>query len=189
MSTTYKSLTSHQFKSHSSLIQALTHTERRVSRIEINLHWSVRSFRSDYFWEIIIIQISLLLFLSNRFIKLSVLFTLSFSFASASRICINFDQINTINLDQIEYQIITISFDLIESKCQKNNSRKDRFLKHLRDNFRDHSHSRDYLHFLDHDQLLSKNVHHHLLSKQTSTIKNFSESCEMNQARSWSMCT
>jgi hypothetical protein len=36
--------------------------------------------------------------LSNRFIKLSILFTLSFSLASASRICISFDQINTISL-------------------------------------------------------------------------------------------
>ncbi len=36
MSTTYRSLASYQFKSHLSLIQALTHTERRMSRIEMN---------------------------------------------------------------------------------------------------------------------------------------------------------
>ncbi len=36
MSITYRSLASHQLKSHSSLIQALTHTERRVPRIEMN---------------------------------------------------------------------------------------------------------------------------------------------------------
>ncbi len=40
---------------------------------------------------------------------------------------------------------------MIESKCQKNNSRKDRFLKHSRDNSRDNSHSRDS-HSRDHDQ-------------------------------------
>jgi hypothetical protein len=38
MSTTYRSLASHQFKLHSSPIQALTHTERRVPRIEVNSH-------------------------------------------------------------------------------------------------------------------------------------------------------
>ncbi len=93
VSTTYRSLASHQFKSHPSLIQALTHTERRVSRIGVNSHWSVRSFRSDYLWEIIIIQnltvailikTSLLLFLSTRFIKL---FNLVHSFVFI-RICI-----------------------------------------------------------------------------------------------------
>jgi hypothetical protein len=38
MGTTYRSLASHQFKPHRSLIQALTHTERRVPRIEMNSH-------------------------------------------------------------------------------------------------------------------------------------------------------
>jgi hypothetical protein len=130
---------------------------------------------------------------------LSNFFNLVHFFVS-TRICISFDQINTINFDQIEYQIITINFDQIEyqiitisfdlieySKCEKNNSRKDRLSKHSHS--RDHLHSRDYLHLLNHDQLLSKNVHHHQLKNQMSTIKNFSESCEMNQARSWSMNT
>jgi hypothetical protein len=153
---------------------------RHVQKLEMNSHWSVEFFRSDNLWEVIIIQNLTVITLSSRFIKLSVLFILSFSFASAFRICINFDQINTISFDQIEYQIITISFDLIESKCQKSNSRKDRFLKHFRDNF----HSRDNFHLLDHDHFLNKNAHHHLLSNQTLMIKNFSESCEMNQARS-----
>jgi hypothetical protein len=191
MGTTYRPLASHQFKPHPPPIQALTHTERRMPRIEMNSHWSVRSFRSDYLWSSF--KTSLLLLLSIRFTKL-------FNPVHPpvpTRICINFDQINTISFDQIEYQIITKSFDLIEySKCQKNNLRKDRFLKHPRDNPRDHSHPRDNLHLLDHDQLLSKNVHHssknahhHLLPNQMSAIKNFSESYEMNQARSWSMST
>ncbi len=162
MSITYRLLASHQFKSHSSSIQALTHTERRVSRIEVNSHWSVRFFRSDYLWEIIIIQISLLLLLSKSHCCYSYQSALS-NFQSRSffrlysSICISFDSINTISFDLIESKCQKNN-SRIESKCQKNNSRKDRFLKHSRDNSRDNFHSRD------HDQLLSKNVHHHLLS-------------------------
>jgi hypothetical protein len=164
MSTTYRSLANHQFKS-TFIIDSSTDAywaSNVTNWDELTLMSWILQIR-----EVIIIRNLTVVILINSFYQTQ--------FFRLSRICINSDQINTINFDQIEYQIITISFDLIEYlKCQKNSSRKDRFSKHSRD----HSHSSD------HEQSLSKNVHHHQLSSQTSVIKNFSELYAMNQARS-----
>jgi hypothetical protein len=129
-------------KHHSSSIQALTHTERRVSRVGMNSYWSVfwsvKFFRSEDTIQKISFKISLFWSFIKPFHQTFNLVHLPARSRISYRTRISFDRINKIKIESIESLISS------SQKCRKrasnpsNDCLQNNSQDHLSDHLEDH---------------------------------------------------